>query len=54
MTSMKTRPEPRRRLDDVRVRLPGELSPPDSNVAFLRALADALRDILQDERSHVS
>jgi hypothetical protein len=54
MIAMKTRPEPRRRLDDRRVPLPREYSPPDSNLAFLRALADALRDILRDERSHVS
>jgi hypothetical protein len=54
MIAMKTRSEPRRRLDDAQAPLPRESSPPDSNLAFLRALADALRDILRDERSHAS
>jgi len=54
MTAMKTQPEPRRRLDDARTRLRREQSPPESNLAFLRALADALRDILRDERGRVS
>jgi hypothetical protein len=54
MTSMKTRPEPRRRVDDARAQMNHEPSPADTNLAFLRALADALRDILRDERGHVS
>lgn len=54
MTNMKTRPEPRQRVDDARAQVPHEPSPVDSNLAFLRALADALRDILRDERGHVS
>lgn len=54
MTCMKTRPESRRRVDDAQARLPHELSPSDTNLAFLRALADALRDILRDEQTHIS
>jgi hypothetical protein len=54
MIAMKTRPEPRRRLEDAQAPLPHQYTPPDSNLAFLRALADALRDILRDERGAAS
>jgi hypothetical protein len=52
MVAMKTRGEQPKRREDAQGRPQRAPStPPDSNGAFLRALADALRDILRDEHS---
>jgi|GEM_PF-4185459 len=52
MVAMKTRGEQLKRPEDAQVRpRRAPSTPPDSNGAFLLALADALRDILRDEHS---